>query len=104
MNLPTFRQILGAFRLVRRRAVEVERPGLAIWAEAGERAAEGIGAQVRDTAHRAEVEADEVEQTLKEILADGKVTPADLQKLKRLPGRVHRVAEECHDVGEAVQS
>lgn len=98
----SFATIFGSLRILRRRAVEVGQPGLAGWADAGERAAVCVQASVRDQAHQAEVGALGIETSLREILADGKVTPAEVRRLKGLAPRVRSVAEKCHDVGEVV--
>ncbi len=97
---PTFRHVVGSFRIIRRRAVEVSRPGLAMWADAGERAAVGVSTRVRDTAHRAEVTAREIVAKLRRILADGKVTPKEIAELKAMVPEAERVAEHCHDTTE----
>lgn len=100
LALPKLSRVIGAFRILRRRAVEVDRPGLAMWADAGERAAGEVKAAVRDGAHAAESGALAVESELRAMLADGKISGAELERLQRLPARAHRVAEKCHDVGE----
>jgi hypothetical protein len=98
----SFRSIIGSFQILRRRAREVGNPGLAVWADAGERAAVDVQSTVRDGAHRAETEAREIEREMRDILADGKVSRTEVRTLKRLEVRVRGVAEVAHDVGEVV--
>ncbi len=96
----TMRSVRGAFALLRRRAVALRQPGLTVWTEAGDRAAAGVGAAIRDGAHRAEVGAGEVERTLAAVLADGKISPGEIKQLFAVKRQVGRVAAECHDLGE----
>ena len=98
--MSAFRQILGAFRILRRRTAAVGHPGLGMWADAGEQAAARAGAVVRDGAHRAETRARLIQQQIAAIVSDGKVTPAEVAELRRIMGVADRVAEECHDLGE----
>ncbi len=97
-----YRRILGAFRTVRARSVEVGQPGLSLWTNVGESAAVQLATCVRDGAHRAETRALAIAERIDGIVADGEVTVAEVAELKRLKGSASRVAEECHDLGEVV--
>ena len=99
---PRLSSVLGAFRILRKRSHEVGRPGLAVWADAGERAAVAMQAKVRDESHRAEIGALSLEQELKEIIADGQITADEQRRLMMMPARLHRVAEQAHEVSEVV--
>lgn len=101
--MSAFRNALGALRLAGRRAAAAGQPGLTVWTAAGERELAAMGATVRDGAHRAEIGSLEIEEQLRGIVADGKITRRELAELARLTGAVHRVAEECHDLGETVK-
>lgn len=100
--MSAMRRVFGALQILDRRAHEVGHPGLGIWTDTGKRAAGELQIKIRDGAHRAEIGALGIEGELRDVLADGKVTPAELRRLKTLSPRARRVAEECHDVGEVV--
>ena len=100
--MSALRRVLGSFRLLRRRTAEVGQPGLQIWADCGTRAALDVQTSVRAGAHRAEVGALAVEGALRDVLSDGRVTPSEIARLKRLLPQTHRLAEGCHDLGEVV--
>ncbi len=101
----TLRAIIGAFRLTRRRASELGVPGVAVWSDAGEAAAVGLGARVAKLAH-----ADEVAdlEAAKEIdagmagLADGHASAADLAHFERAARLTRKSAELAHDLGDSV--
>ncbi len=42
------------------------------------------------------------ERTLRDILADGRVDPAELRLLRQLPRTLHRCAERSHDITETL--
>ena len=94
--------VLGAFRILRKRAHEVGRPALTVWADAGERAAAAVQAKVRDESHRAEVGALSLADELKQLLADDQISADEMKRLRLMPARLHRVAEQAHDVSEVV--
>lgn len=101
--MSAYRRVIGSFRLLRRRTAEVGHPGLSVWTDCGERAAVEVGVSVRDGAHKAELGALSIEDRLRGIMADGQVSKAELVELGRLASSAHRVAEQCHDNGEAVK-
>jgi hypothetical protein len=99
------RVAFGAFRILRERAIEGARPGLAVWTDTGAAALKQVSAvvmQVDAQAHKAELGVREIEAQLREILKDGRVDDAELAVLQLAPARLHRVADECHDIGEAL--
>jgi hypothetical protein len=94
------RSILGAFRITRRRALEAGQPGITVWTDAGERAAQEVGRAVVDLAHRNECAEHEAARRLREMVADGKIDPQELAELQRLPANLEACAERDHDIGE----
>lgn len=98
----SFAGVVGAFRVLRRRARELSQPGLSIWADAGERAAKSLQTAVRDGAHVVETKALSLEEELKAILADGEVDAAEMKRLLGVPAKVHVIAERAHDLSEVV--
>jgi hypothetical protein len=102
----SYRGIIGAFRLLRRRAAEVGRPALAVWADAGEFAAERIGRSVQQKAHADEIcdlEAEKELQAGLKGLRDGRVDREDLAHLARAARNVRRSAKLAHEIGELVR-
>lgn len=100
-------QVLGAFRILRRRADKAGAPGLTLWADVGERAAASVGSEVAKAAHAAEVHDLEAQRALAAGiagLADGTADPEDLAHLHRAARLVAKSAELDHDIGEAVRS
>lgn len=97
-----WKQIRGAFRILRRRSIEVGQPGLRIWSDAGERATEQLGNALRDTAHRAECSVVIMRTDLLEMLADGKIDATEFRRLVKMPRVMSKVADDCHDLGEVV--
>lgn len=83
-----------------RRSVEVGRPGLATWSDAGESAASSVRVDVRDTAHRGETRALSLAEELKVMLEDGEITPAEFGRLRLVPDKARRIADDCHHLGE----
>lgn len=100
--MSAFRRVIGSFRMLRRRVQEVRQPGLTMWANTGEASALALQRTVRDGSHRAETRALNLEQDLRSMLADGKIDSAEFKRLAGAPGCVHTIAEQCHDLGEAV--
>lgn len=98
----SFRGVVGAFTVLRRRARELSQPGLTIWADAGERAAKALQAEVRDGAHVIETKGLSLEEELRAILADGTVDADEFKRLVLAPAKVHAIAEHAHDLGEVV--
>lgn len=97
------RRIVGAFRILRQRSAAVGQCGLAVWADTGERAALELQSNVRAGAHKAEVTALSIEGDIVAMLKDGAVDLAEIVQLRKLAGRAHRVADGCHEIGEAVK-
>lgn len=97
------RKAIGAFRILRRRAVEVGQPGLTTWTDSGEAAAEDVQAQISAAAHKGEIAALSIEGDIIAMLKDGVVDLVEVKHLSTLAGRAHRVADVCHDIGEAVR-
>lgn len=91
---PSLRNVLGSLRILRRRADEVGQPGLATWARAGEVAAVGVAASVRDTAYRAETGALSLAAELDAMTADGVITRDELGRLRTslAPAHGHALA------------
>ena len=96
------RQIFGAFGILRQRAKDARCIGLAIWTDAGERAAKALQATVRDGAHVVETKALSLEEELKAMLADGEIDADEMKRLHLAPAKAHAIAERAHDLGEAV--
>lgn len=101
--MSALRRVFGAFRILRQRSAAVGQPGLAVWADTGERAAVELQAAVRDGAHKSEVNALSIEVDIVAMLKDGAVDLAEITQLRKLAGRAHRVADGCHAIGEAVK-
>jgi hypothetical protein len=99
MNRP-LKSVIGAFRMLRRRARSLRVNGLAIWADAGERGALQFAGQVQATAHRAELAAMAASAVVADVTADGVVTASELKRLQELPKGLNRVADDCHDITE----
>lgn len=97
-----FTGVVGAFRVLRRRARELSQPGLTIWADAGERAAKSLQTAVRDGAHVVETKALSLEEELKAILADGTIDADEMKRLHLAPAKAHAIAERAHDLSEVV--
>lgn len=98
-----FRRIVGSFRILRERSAAVGQPGLGVWADTGEKAAFELQAAVRDGAHKGEVTALSIEGDIVSMLKDGVVDLVEVKHLSTLAGRARRVADGCHDIGEAVR-
>jgi hypothetical protein len=98
----SMRQIFGAFGVLRQRAKDARAIGLAIWADAGERAAKALQASVRDGAHVVETKALSLEDELKAMLADGTIDAVEMKRLCLAPAKVHAIAERAHDLTEVV--
>lgn len=106
--MPTlsYRSIVGAFRILRRRAVAAGFPGLKVWADAGELAATQVGTRVATLAHADEVADLEAARAIDAGLAglrDGRADPADLAHFERAASLTRRSAALAHDIGEAVR-
>jgi hypothetical protein len=96
-----WRRVIGAFRLLRARCVEVEQPGLGMWAEMGETAAGAVGVVIRDQAHAAETDDAEAARLLRSAL-EGGIGPEDEGKIQAALRHVQRSEAHDHDLGEVV--
>jgi hypothetical protein len=96
------RQIFGAFGILRQRAKDARSIGMAIWTDAGERAAKALQTQVRDGAHVVETRALSLEEELKAMLADNVIDADEMKRLHLAPAKVHGIAERAHDLSEVV--
>lgn len=105
MKLPTFRAVIGSFRILRQRSRDVGQPGLGVYADAGEQAAEQIGRTVSTKAHADEVADLEAASAIDAGLAglkDGRVDPEDVAHLERAGRLVRRSAGLAKEIGEVV--
>lgn len=101
-----FRAVIGSFRVLRRRAVEVDRPSLKLWADQGERAAVVTASRIRSTVHADEVADLEAVRHIRaglDGLKDGRVDPVDLRHFEAAERLAKRSAEHAHDAGEIVK-
>lgn len=101
-----FLAVIGSFRILRRRAVEVDRPGLSMWAEQGERSARLAANTVRDKVHADEVCDHEAAKHIEAGLAglkDGRVDPADVAHFEAAARLTKRSADLAHEAGEVVK-
>lgn len=97
------KMVIGAFRILRKRAGELGQPGLRVWSDAGERAAAKVASEVSAAAHANECDESDLAQRLEQMAADGKVDAVEFKQLLRMPSRMKRCAERSHEIGEAVQ-
>ena len=88
--------------MLRQRAKDARCIGLAIWTDAGERAAKSLQGAVRDGAHVVETKALSLEEELKAMLADNVIDADEMKRLRLAPEKVHKIAERAHDLGEVV--
>ena len=95
----SFRSIFGSLRILRRRSNEVGRPGLTIWADAGERAATTLQVRIRDEAYCDEQCDAEAEKDLEEALRDG-LDDRDLPLVKKALRNVRRSKAAAQRIGE----
>lgn len=101
--LPKLRLAIGAFRTLRRRAFELEQPGLAVWADAGEAKLDAARDGLAKIAHADEVADLEAAKAIEEGLdglKDGRIDDADIAHLRRAARLARRSAELAHDIGE----
>jgi len=98
---PTLRAVRGVFELLRQRCRAVGQPGLTVYADAGELAAESVGVGIRNKAHANECSEKSLAAELQEMLADGTIDRDELGRLRTLPEKLNRCAERSHDITEA---
>jgi hypothetical protein len=101
VNRP-LRQLVGILRILSIRARDLGQPGLRVWTESGARLTARIGRDVSDLAHKNEVILRDWAARIRGILADGKVTPAEVAELERVPAALTDCAERSQDISEVV--
>jgi len=95
--------VTGSFALLKRRAMEIGRPGLGLYAEAGTAAAALVNRVVEPAAHQNECTEHEIVGRLKAMIADGKIDSAEFRDLCRLIKPLEGCEARSHDIGEAVK-
>lgn len=93
----------GSLRILGQRINELRRLGLLLWTDTGSAALQDLSRFVGKQAEQNETAESALAKEITEILADGKVDRAELDRLSKFPLALRNCANRSHEIGEEVK-